>query len=78
MNAYLKKVNILDQFVKYTEKQGLDRYPSDIKISGKVIGTQVEAYIVRNFFDNNGFFPILNTIDNNVNKALEIFNKKHT
>ena len=72
LNAYLMKVNILDQFVKYTEKQGLDRYPSDLKISGKVIGIQVEAYIVRNFFDNNGFFPILNTIDNTINKSLDL------
>lgn len=76
MNAHLKKENVLDQFVKYTEKQGLDRYPSDIKISGKVIGTQVEAYIVQNFFDNNGFFPIVNTIDNTVNKSLDLLKKR--
>ncbi len=76
LNEYLKKVNILDQFIKFTEKQGIDRYPSDIEISGKVIGTQVEAYIVRNFFDNSGFFPIINSIDNTINKALELY-KKH-
>ena len=76
LSAYLKKVDIRKQFIRFTDKQGIDKYPNDLKVSSKAIGNQLEAFIIRNFFDNSGFYPTINTIDNTVNKALEVFEKQ--
>jgi carboxyl-terminal processing protease len=68
----LKKENILEKFISYAEKHGIHKDPADIKVSSELIETQLEAYIARNFFDNNGFYPILNSADNAVKKAVEV------
>ncbi len=70
---YLKKENILEKLLGYAEKHGIKRNYSDLKISSVLLETQLESYIVRNFFDNNGFYPVINTLDNTVKKAIEIY-----
>jgi carboxyl-terminal processing protease len=72
----LKKDNLLDKLSDYAEKQGITKNPAELKTSASLLQTQLEAYIVRNFFDNEGFYPILNSSDNTVKKALEICEKE--
>ena len=73
---YVKSLNLLEEFIRYAEDNGVKRDPEGIKESEKVIRTQIRAYLARNFFDNEGFFPILHEIDNTLNQAVEIFSDK--
>ncbi len=73
MVKYLKKKNVFDKFVKYADDHGVKKNANDIKISATFLQTDIEAYIARNFFDNAGFYPIINSIDNAVLKAVDLW-----
>ncbi|HEY4788794.1 MAG TPA: S41 family peptidase [Bacteroidales bacterium] len=73
---FLKKENVFEKMLDYADKQGIKKNYSDIKISSELLQTQLEAYIVRNFFDNNGFYPVYNTIDSTIKEAVIIFEGK--
>ncbi len=63
-------------FIKYAEKKGVKRQGNDLTKSDRYIRTMIKAYIGRNILDNEGFFPILNTIDPAFNKAVQILRTK--
>ncbi|MDR2036607.1 MAG: S41 family peptidase [Bacteroidales bacterium] len=69
----LRKGGIMEQFIKYTSEQGIKRNNKDLKISGNAIENMVIAYIVRNIFDDNGFYPVFNQDDPMILKAIEVF-----
>ena len=73
---YLKGQNIFDQFVDYAEKQGIKRDANGIRLSRKLIETQLMALIARNVIDNDGFYPIIQDIDKTLMECLEIVEKK--
>ncbi len=68
---YLDKQNVLRKFIDFAEKQGVKEKPKDLKISERILKVQLDAYIARNFLDNDGFFPIIQEIDNTLEKAIE-------
>ncbi len=68
---YLEKQNVLRKFIAFAEKQGVKEKPKDIRISERILKVQLDAYIARNFLDNDGFFPIIQEIDNTLEKAIE-------
>lgn len=70
----LQAMNILQAFIKYTEKRNIEPSKADLQISGKIIQVQLEALIIRNFYDNAGFYPVINTMDNTVDKAIDVLN----
>ncbi|MBN1416340.1 MAG: S41 family peptidase [Bacteroidales bacterium] len=69
---HLNQVNILQKFTAFAAKNGVKKNPNAIKVSEKLITTQLIAYIARNFLDNNGFYPIIQDIDNTLLKAVDI------
>jgi carboxyl-terminal processing protease len=73
--GFIKKQSLLNNFVAYAEEHNIKKNASDIKVSAILLQTQLEAYIMRNFFDNEGFYPVYNTIDTAVKKALEVAGK---
>lgn len=73
--AYLKRQNLLEQFIEYAEEKGIPPNKEDLKESGEIIHTQILAYISRNFFDNDGFYPIFHGIDNIIKKAISYLEK---
>jgi len=73
---YLKNQNLLAQFVKYAEENGVKKDPGGLKTSGEIIETQIKAYIVRHFFNSEGYYPVIKEIDKTLNKAIEIFTVK--
>lgn len=73
---YLKDQNIFDQFVDYAEKQGIKRDAKGIRLSRKLIETQLMALIARNVIDNDGFYPIIQDIDKTLMESVEIVEKK--
>jgi carboxyl-terminal processing protease len=72
MQEYLEKANVLASFVSYAAKKGIKPDNAGLKISGKYIQLQLEAFIIRNFFDNAGFYPLLNAADHAVLKAVSV------
>lgn len=72
LQKYLQSVGIVNQFVKYVEKNGIKPNNTDIKESEKLISNRLEAYIIRNILDDEGFFPIILQNDTVFAKALDI------
>lgn len=75
MKKYLDKQPLLDQFVQYAAANGIKKDPAGLKISGKIIHTQIEAYVARNILDNKGFYPIWEEIDTTLKYAIDFLKK---
>ena len=73
---YLTQQKILAKFVDYAAEEGINRDAEGLEISGKVIETQVMAYIARNILGDDGFYPILQTIDKTLTQAISISNSQ--
>ncbi len=76
MEKYLNSQKLLDQFTDFASRNGIKKDIEGIKISGKLIHTQLKAYIARNILDNKGFYPILNEIDNTFQYAVNYLKDK--
>jgi len=61
--AYLKTQPLLNEFTDFAETQGMKKRPTLIQISGPLIEKYISALIVRNFFNNEGYYPIILTDD---------------
>jgi carboxyl-terminal processing protease len=75
MESYLDKQALLDQFVQFAANNGTKPDPTGLKTSGKIIHTQLKAYISRNILDNKGFYPILEEIDSTLKYAIDFLKK---
>jgi carboxyl-terminal processing protease len=76
MEKYLDRQGLVDQFTDFAFKNhGIKRDQDGIRISGKVIHTQLKAYIARNILDNKGFYPIWQEIDTTLKYAIEFLKK---
>jgi carboxyl-terminal processing protease len=74
--AYLNKQKLLDEFVTYASKKGIKQNKKDIEISKNIIVIQLKGYIIRNFFNNEGYFPAMENIDNTLQKALSLLSDR--
>jgi carboxyl-terminal processing protease len=70
MKAFLERQSLLTQFVRYAAANGMKEDREGLKISGKIIHIQLEAYIARNILDNKGFYPIWEDIDTTLKYAI--------
>lgn len=75
IEAYLNTLGLLKGFEAYARKNNVTPKPGELKASGKIIETQLKAYIARDILDNDGFYPIISEIDNTLQKAIEILEK---
>jgi carboxyl-terminal processing protease len=71
----LEKRNVLKKFVAFASNEGVKEVPKEIKISEKILKVQLYAYIARNFIDNEGFFPIIQDIDEPLLKSMEVLSE---
>jgi carboxyl-terminal processing protease len=62
-------------FLKYSEKKGLKHEGTNLAENDRRARILIKAYIGRNILDNEGFYPVLNTIDPAFKKAMEIVRK---
>lgn len=69
---YLKSQPLLNDFINYATIKGIKRRPNLIEISGSLIERQLQAYIVRNFFDEEGFYPIFLKDDSTLQRAVKV------
>ena len=75
LESYLNKQTLLDQFVEFAAKNGTKPDKNGLKASGKIIHTQLKAYIARNVLDNKGFYPIWEEIDTTLKYAIDFMKK---
>lgn len=74
--TYLDKENIMDKFLKYASSHGVKTDAAGLKISREIIDNQVRAYIARNIIGEEGFYPIIQNIDETLKKAIQLFQSK--
>ena len=73
-NKIFLTTNYFNEFISFAKEKGVKPNYKDIQFSKQVIDTQVKAYIARNVFDNDGFYPIIKDIDNTLLKAEKVIN----
>lgn len=64
--------NMFQQFLDFVKEEGLQPSPQTLASSEPLIKNHLKAYIGRNVFGNEAFFPILHTIDPAIIKAIEV------
>jgi carboxyl-terminal processing protease len=69
---YLQQCSLLSDFTDFAASQGIKKRPALINISAGLIETHLYAYIIRNFFDENGFYPIFFKDDESIHQALRM------
>ncbi len=72
LNKLLNERNILQNFIRYAAQKGVPEDKNGLRISGKIIEAQLKAYIARNIFGEEGFYPFIRDIDNALEKAIEV------
>lgn len=76
LDNYLDNIDIVKNFTDYAEKNGLVPNSSEIEKSNLLIKTHLKAYIIRNIFDDKGFYPVALQVDNAYKSAIKYFEKK--
>lgn len=67
--------SVYNDLIKYGEKNGVKRHDRNPEASDSRIKVLLKAYIGRNILDNQGFYPFLNSIDPDFNKAMQFLEK---
>ncbi|MFW5777901.1 MAG: S41 family peptidase [Bacteroidota bacterium] len=65
--------NIINQFIQFGEENGVSYHAEEFEAAKTLINSQIKAYVGRNIFGNDAFYPVINNDDPAVNKALELF-----
>jgi len=68
--------DMFSDLVKFAIKNGVKEGEESIKKSRHKAETMLKAYIARNLYDNNGFYPIYLSIDNVFQEALDQLNNE--
>ena len=66
---------LFDQLVVYGESKGVPRNDRDLKPTRDLIARLLKAYVGRNLFNDEAFYPVLNQDDRIFLKALETLKK---
>jgi carboxyl-terminal processing protease len=72
LHRYLRMQPLLTNLVSYADSKGVRQRPYYIEESRKLLESQLEAYIIRNFWGEEGFYAVLMENDNVVDKAIEM------
>ncbi len=70
--SYLNGISLLRKFTDFASEKGITATASDIEKSGNPIFIELKAYIARNIFDNDGFYPVWQELDTSLQKAIDI------
>lgn len=73
LDNYLKQSDIYKEFVIYAENKGIKANSNDISNSKEIIMNHIRSYIVRNIFNDEGFYYISLENDPVFQKAIEYF-----
>ena len=70
MDSYLASQNLLNDFITFASSKGIRPDQRDINVSKNLIIRQIHQFIVRNILGESQFFPMLNSYDETVKRAL--------
>lgn len=77
IDEFLEQHDVLNEFLQYADEKGVEKDEAGLKESGRIIKTQLKAYIARNIMGEEGFYPIIEQIDNTLQQAIEISRKNY-
>lgn len=63
--------DVFNEFVEYSRKNKTVTNPQQIKVSKELIKTQLKALIARNIWNNEGYYPVIQSRDNVLKKAIQ-------
>lgn len=69
---YLESRKVYAKFLQDVSKSGIKMTANELLKSEKLVKTYLYAYICRNIIDNNGFYPVLQQVDPELLKAIEL------
>jgi len=75
--TYLLGRKILDSFSEFAAQKGIATDAKGLATSGKIIETQLMAYISRNIIGEVGFYSVISRIDPTLIEAIKAFDKKN-
>lgn len=75
INRYLERQDLMDRFIDFAEKEGVERKQDQIAASRNIIHTRIKAYIARNIIDNDGFYPIIREIDETLQESVNLISR---
>ncbi len=75
LKKFLISNKTMAKFIVFATKNGVPENKKEIKTSKEIIECQLYAYIARNIFDNDGYYPLIEKIDNTLQKAINELEK---
>ncbi|PID87965.1 MAG: peptidase S41 [Bacteroidia bacterium] len=74
IESYLDRDGMEHKFKKYITQNGIAFNAKDYKTSRKYILTRLKATIASNILDSEGFYPIIRSVDSDLQKAISVLN----
>ncbi len=75
VSSYQLSENNLKDFVEFVKKKGIKFNEKEFETDKKYISTRLKAQIARNFWNNEGWYMVMETIDSQTEKAINLFNE---
>jgi carboxyl-terminal processing protease len=76
LKTHLDQLPVTNQLIKFAEQRGIKTNKAQLQQSYALIDLELKAYIARNIMDNEGFYPIINAIDETVLSAIKSIQSK--
>ena len=74
LTQYLNNIDLFSDFLLYVKEKGIAYSKKELDESEKYLKTQLYAYVSRNIFGDDGFYPVIFEIDLTVKKTVELLN----
>ena len=75
LEAHLNNQNLFDQFMDYIEGEGISNQTPGVQKSKELILTRIKANIARNIMNNEGYYPVIQQVDNTLLKSIELLSE---
>jgi carboxyl-terminal processing protease len=70
--SFIISPEVFNEFVAYSKKNKIIGNEKQIETSKEIIKTQLKALIARNIWSNEGYYPVIQSRDNVLKKAIEL------
>ncbi len=75
LEKHLKEANWLNEFVNFAKAKGVEPNPQQLAKSRPLLERLINAYIVRNILNDQGFFPLFERDDEITQKAIQVLSE---
>ncbi len=76
VDSFTINQDIIKQFIQFGEENGVPFNAEEFQLAETLINSHIKAYIGRNIFGNEAFFPVINKDDPTIQRALELFDSE--